>query len=138
MRTVEEIKKDIENYKINKRPNDGSEIEVYALQKELCHTLIGKISLDRLEEICNAERKGRCVTLPCNVGDTVYLIVHGYVEETKVRTFFFGHPSYNRGEPDSRYEMIRCTNFDLPMKDFGKTVFLTREDAEKALKEGTE
>lgn len=65
MRTVDEIKEDIENYKINKRPNDGSEIEVYALQKELCHALIGKIALDRLEEICNAERDGnlRIVTL---------------------------------------------------------------------------
>ena len=86
-------------------------------------------------ELAKAKAEGRLVVLPCNVGDTVYLIVHGYVEETKVRTFFFGHPSYSRGEPDPRYEMIRCTNYDVPMKNFGKTVFLTHADAEKAAKE---
>lgn len=86
-------------------------------------------------ELAKAKAEGRLVVLPCKVGDTVYLIVHGYVEETKVRTFFFGHPSYSRGEPDPRYEMIRCTNYDVPMKNFGKTVFLTRKEAEKALKE---
>ena len=30
------------------------------------------IHLDRLEEICNAERDGRCVVLLCKVGDTVW------------------------------------------------------------------
>lgn len=92
-----------------------------------------QISLDRLTEICEAERDGRCVVLPCKVGDTVHLIARGYVEELKVRTFFVGHPSYNRGEPDPRYEMVRLTNADVPLKDFGKTVFLTHPEAEAAL-----
>ncbi len=93
---------------------------------------------NRLREIVEAEKDGKLVVLPCKVGDTVYLIVHGYVEETKVRTFFIGHPSYNCGEPDPRYEMVRCTNYDFPMKDFGKTIFLTRAEAEEALKGGEE
>jgi hypothetical protein len=87
-------------------------------------------TVEDFADFARAKQEGRLVVLPCKVGDTVYLTVHGYVEETKVRTFFVGHPSYNRGEPDPRYEMIRCTNYDLPMKYFGKTVFLTREAAE--------
>ena len=87
----------------------------------------------RFTELVDAERAGRCVVLPCKVGDTVYLTARGFVEETKVRTFFVGHPSYNRGEPDPRYEMIRLTNFDVPLKNFGKTIFITRKEAEAAL-----
>ena len=91
------------------------------------------ITLDHLRKLVQAEKDGLCVVLPCKVGDTVYLTVHGYVEETKVRTFFIGHPSYNRGEPDPRYEMVRCTNCDIPLKDFERTIFLTHPAAEAAL-----
>ena len=31
--------------------------------------------------------------------------------------------------------MIRTTECDIPMQEFGKTVFLSREEAEKALQE---
>lgn len=34
---------------------------------------------------------------------------------------------------DAGTQMIRTTECDVPMRDFGKTVFLTREEAEKAL-----
>lgn len=101
----------------------------------LVRSYIDGIAPERLQEICDAERENRLVVLPCRVGDTVYTIVHGgYVAENKVRTFFVGHPSYNGGEPDPRYEMIRLKNYDVPMNRFGKTVFLTREAAEAALR----
>ena len=86
--------------------------------------------LPRAAELLEADRDGRCVVLPCRVGDTVYLTARGIVEETKVRTIFLGHPSYNGGEPDPGIEMVRLTNFDVPIKSFGKTVFLTRTEAE--------
>lgn len=85
-------------------------------------------------ELFKAEKDGRLVVLPCRVGDTVYTTFRGIVEENKVRTFFLGHPSYNRGEPEPNIEMIRLTNCDVRLKSFGKTVFLTREEAEAALK----
>ena len=91
------------------------------------------ISVNRLRELAEAERCGRVVILPCFVGDNVYLTIHGIVEETKVRTFFIGHPSYNSGEPNPSFEMVRCTNFDLPLNSFGKTVFCTREDANNSI-----
>ena len=85
------------------------------------------------KDLLAAEKDGRLVTLPCKVGDTVYLTMHGYVEETKVRTLFFGHPSYSGGAPDPNYYRIRCENLDLRWDAIGKTVFLTRAEAEKAL-----
>ena len=35
--------------------------------------ILAGIPLDRLTEICNAERDGRLVVLPCKVGDTLWL-----------------------------------------------------------------
>jgi hypothetical protein len=92
---------------------------------------------DRLRELAEADKDGRVVVLPCKVGDTVWIV--GAVRKlysAKVRTFFCGHPSAVRGrDPDGHIHMIRTTECDIPMQEFGKTVFLSREEAEKALQE---
>lgn len=88
----------------------------------------------RLREIAEADKEGRLVVLPCKVGDTVWITdpVRRLYSE-KVRTFFCGNPSYYRGIADNGVQMIRTTGCDIPIHEFGKTVFLTREEAEKAL-----
>ena len=90
----------------------------------------------RLREIAEAEKDRRCVVLPCKVGDTVWIV--GAVRKlysAKVRTFFCGHPSTVCGsDPYGHIHMIRTTECDIPMQEFGKTVFLSREEAEKALR----
>lgn len=68
------------------------------------------------------------VTLPCKVGDTVYSILNGEVVESRVRTFWIGEIG---GLP--HLLMIRTTRYDVEDNQIGKTVFLTREAAEKAL-----
>ena len=94
-------------------------------------------SYDRLRELAEADKDGRCVVLPCKVGDTVWIV--GAVRKlysAKVRTFFCGHTSAVRGDDDGGHiHMIRTTECDIPMQEFGKTVFLSREEAEKALQE---
>ena len=91
----------------------------------------------RLRELAEADKDGRVVVLPCKVGDTVWII--GAVRKlysAKVRTFFCGHPSAVCGsDQDGHIHMIRTTECDIPMQEFGKTVFLSREEAEKALRE---
>lgn len=91
----------------------------------------------RLRELAEADKAGRVVVLPCKVGDTVWIV--GAVRKlysAKVRTFFCGHPSAVRGGADDGHvHMIRTTECDIPMQDIGKTVFLTREEAERALQE---
>ena len=92
---------------------------------------------DCLRELAEADKDGRVVVLPCKVGDTVWIV--GSVRKlysAKVRTFFCGHTSAVRGnDDDGHIQMIRTTECDIPMQKFGKTVFLSREEAEKALQE---
>ena len=92
------------------------------------------LPIDRLRELAEADKEGRLVVLPCKVGDTVWITgsVRRLYSE-KVRTFFCGDPSYSRGMADNGVKMIRTTGCDIPIHEFGKTVFLTREEAEKAL-----
>lgn len=95
------------------------------------------MTVGRLKELAEADKDGRVVVLPCKVGDTVWIV--GAVRKlysAKVRTFFCGHPSAVRGrDPDGHIHMIRTTECDIPMQEFGKTVFLSREEAEKTLRE---
>ena len=94
-------------------------------------------SYDRLRELAEADKDGRCIVLPCKVGDTVWIV--GAVRKlysAKVRTFFCGHTSAVRGDDDGGYiHMIRTTECDIPMQEFGKTVFLSRAEAERAMEE---
>lgn len=80
--------------------------------------------------------KSRYIELPCAVGDTVYCIQYCYDIYTrkhktriqpKVVDFVFTTPF-----------MAESEGMILKERDFGKTVFLTREDAEQALKGGVE
>ncbi len=93
------------------------------------------VSVDRLRELAKADKAGRVAILPCEVGDTLWIAgsVRG-LYSAKVRTFFCGHPSAERGtDDDGGVQMIRTTECDIPIGNFGKTVFLTREEAEAAL-----
>lgn len=94
-------------------------ISMYGASPEKCHMF---------------KDKSRIVELPCKVGDVLWICssVRG-VFSAKVRTFFIGHPSF-QGKPDNSIQMIRTTGCDIPINEFGKTVFLSREEAEKAEK----
>ena len=93
--------------------------------------------IERAHNLHVADKEGRVVVLPCKVGDILWIA--GSIRRlysAKVRTFFIGHPSGVRwGDNDDGIQMIRTTECDVPMRDFGRSVFLTREEAEKALAE---
>lgn len=78
------------------------------------------------------------IVLPCSVNDILYIADEkaNIIRTEKVRTFFIGHPAYKENMP--YLEMIRTDCHDIPIDDFGKTVFLTKEEAEKALEGGAE
>ena len=81
----------------------------------------------RLREIAEADKDGRVVVLPCKVGDTVYFALLGRIIEKQV----FSIVSF------SNSTRIYCggTSEYFRPEDIGKTFFLTREEAEKALQE---
>lgn len=91
--------------------------------------------------------KSRFVELPCKVGDVVYAIFYTgtpsqpSIYKSKVNEIVIvdsSEPYYN--QPFIVLDiwlcdtLIRCKT-SLGISDFNKTVFLTREEAEKALKE---
>ena len=80
----------------------------------------------RLRELAEADKDGRLVMLPCKVGDTVYFALIGRIIEKQV----FSIVSF------SNSTRIYCggTSEYFRPEDIGKTVFLTREEAEKALR----
>jgi hypothetical protein len=90
------------------------------------------IPLDRLEAICTAEMDGRLVVLPCKVGDTVYLLDDGYGNPVEAETDY-----WMTGENGLIGSVVFGTGQRMKFIDrrIGKTVFLTREEAEAALKE---
>ena len=101
--------------------------------------------LDRLRELVEADRDGRCVVLPCKVGAKVYAL--------EDRSYWKDVPCPHENEcavcdTDCHYyrqEMVEETkivvrvivsasDMESVMRGIGKTVFLTREAAERALK----
>lgn len=96
------------------------------------------ISDERLIEICNAERDGRCVVLPCKAGDTVWVINHhlSRIFENKVTKIAVGYGSDNKNHMETVYigkygsAMFR----KWKLQQIGKTVFFSKEAAEAALK----
>ena len=116
----------------------GQSPQACAEAREIEEALSGyDYSISRMLELMKADKDGRLVVLPCKVGDTVWIVdAVRKLFSAKVRTFFCGHPSAVRGDDDDGHmHMIRTTECDIPMQEFGKTVFLSREEAEKALRE---
>lgn len=85
------------------------------------------LPIDRIRELAEADKDGRVVVLPCKVGDTVYFALLGRIIEKQV----FSIVSF------SNSTRIYCggTSEYFRPEGIGKTVFLTREEAEKALQE---
>lgn len=94
--------------------------------------LDGCDDIDRLRELVEADKDGRCVVLPCKVGEKVYDIASGYItEKTVISIPFMLSKSVN-------YLCLHAINkrdaaTTIEHESIGKTVFLTRGAAEAAL-----
>ena len=88
--------------------------------------------LGRLKELLQADRDGRCVVLPCKIGDTVYDIRMGKItEKTIISIPFLLSKSVNHLCLHAINNRDALTTIET--ENLGKTVFLTREEAEAAL-----
>lgn len=92
--------------------------------------MLKKYGIDHIWDIIQAEQDGRLVVLPCKVGATVY--GHSKAEVFEYKVAVISLATYNW--------YLRCQNhnsdFWITDADIGKTVFLTREEAEAVLKGG--
>ncbi|MBC5685578.1 hypothetical protein H8R94_02930 [Roseburia sp. NSJ-9] len=88
---------------------------------------------EKLADYEDLEEQGRLLKLPCKVGNTVYVISMGkiislVVEE--ISTFYV---------KNEKIINVKCQNADIFRnyieREFGRVVFLTKEEAEVKLKE---
>jgi hypothetical protein len=96
-------------------------------------------ALSEVQSLAKAKAEGRLVVLPCKVGDTVY---HRSGQHTidDIQLFY---PRQNGHVPEERIGKLQIRlgslnyaglqTFATYADEIGKTVFLSREEAEKAL-----
>ena len=115
-----ELREHLKQFEDTKRtPEQIEALEAAIMGKAVAQiTEFEGLPIARLRELAVADQEGRVVVLPCKVGDTVYRL--RYIEQTPRRITV--------GVVPIKFALIW-------LEEFGKTVFLTREEAEKALAE---
>lgn len=110
--------------------------EVFALIKgwsDLCTTIGECGGIDRLRELAEADKAGRLVVLPCKVGDRLYEVTGrktiSVYKVKAIRVELFGLFI----EWDIVEGFVWQSLSGINAGEIGKTVFLTREEAENAL-----
>ena len=83
---------------------------------------------EKLGKYEDLEEQGRLIKLPCKVGDTIYGLHKAMVCELDTETI--GISKMPSGEI-----LYLIDGWELDKGDFGKTVFLTKSEAEQKLKE---
>lgn len=104
----------------------------YSFSKQ--NEVSGMCKICEFKNYIQAEEQGLLVRFPCKVGDKVFrcCFYSNRVDECKVSGLT---------QKADKSLKIRLTSgihrgvFEITPKELGKTVFLTREDAEQALKE---
>ena len=130
---MERLTERLENGVINVKYASQHETAIHRLAT--IEDILGdEYDLDRLRELAQADREGRCVVLPCKVGDPVYMAtgrsrITGY-EEDICDGFFIDRTGKLQ---------IKAQNYTGNHGTYGSledgSVQLTRESAEKALEE---
>jgi hypothetical protein len=125
--TLEEIK-DI----LSVLSENQDDVDEDGISMGLIHDLL------ELAKYRKAEEQGLLIKLPCKVGDTVYEIDVWFKEHGIITCEVFGF--HYKNELSFYVKVIeghgKGSGYEFFVSDIGKTVFLTREAAEEALKGG--
>lgn len=81
---------------------------------------------ERIRELLKADKDGRVVVPPCKVGDTLFRVFAGEILEHKVRNMRYL-------AIQGRWDIDTTPFCSYVESSIGKTIFLTHEQAEKAL-----
>ena len=101
----------------------------------------GYCGMEKLAEYENAEEEGRLVVLPCKPWDKVYaLFIIDVIDKKPIYKIFQAKVTkitIDRFRVLFSFETLDENKYssERTMEAFGETVFLAREEAEKALKE---
>ena len=94
---------------------------------------------ERIRELLKADKAGRLVVLPCKVGDTLWVTGRDNVprkmslEAPDIRTVCTDEDNLCMSTCNRKPDGFCAYRLRNDGADIGKTVFLTREEAEKAL-----
>lgn len=83
----------------------------------------------RVIRLLDAEDEGRLLVLPCKVGDELWFKKNGKIQCETIDRITVDQTD----EDDGWYISIYTMSVSVLSEDIGRLVFLTREDAEKAL-----
>ena len=107
----------------------GLSPQACAEAREIEETLSGyDYSISRMVELMKADKDGRVLIQPCKVGDILHRVFAGEIFEHRV-----GSMKYFAIQ--GRWDIETYPFCPRVESSIGKTVFLTREEAEKALQE---
>lgn len=100
--------------------------------------LFNGVDVDRMKELSEADKAGRLVVLPCKVGDTLWVTKNPWTGELLKKpldAYVNGMKMYSHGLYVNLLFDTRKINGtrDYEINHIGKTIFLTRKEAEKAL-----
>ena len=117
---------------------DGScsQRRVWERLKSIEDILGGDYNLDRLRELAEADRKGRCVVLPCKIGDTLNKCVNQAREFEELYTKLYAATGFTA---EKLLEMF-AAGYVLQKPDYSKQLaeMANLAEAEAALREAEE
>ncbi len=105
-------------------PEEVAAIEAVLIGRKIAEIKeINGVPIKRLNELAQAEKDGCLVVLPCKVGDTVYRVAKRkkYINNPKNTMYI-------------KEIVIKPENVHKYINEVGRTVYLTREEAEAVLK----
>lgn len=117
-------------------------IEILNNTKIQCYTFGDLFYEYLIEEIADQLLENGIIVPPVKIGQTVYYIFDGFIEPCTVEVIFLSDYEDKDGNctymADIHFDRADCpyTVAEIYFTDIGKTVFLTKEEAEKALKGG--
>ena len=118
---------------------EPEEIDMDHEAAEQLRQLCQGCDLDRLEKLAEADRAGRLVVLPCKVGGTLWVTGRDNVpremklEAPDIRAVCTDEDNLCMSTCNRKPDGFCAYRLRNDGADIGKTVFLTREEAEKAL-----
>ena len=119
-------------------PGRARELMATAPAADVAPVLHGELT-EHIHELLRAEQDGRLVVLPCKVGDTLWVTGRDNVpremelEAPDIRTVCTDEDNLCMSTCNRKPDGFCAYRLRNDGADIGKTVFLTREEAEKAL-----
>lgn len=103
-----------------------SDVTSMRMDMAIIAVLFNGVDVDKMKELTEADKNGRVMIAPCKVGDTLFRVFAGEILEHKVRNMRYL-------AIQGRWDIDTTPFCSYVESSIGKTIFLTREEAEKAL-----